>query len=71
MIDRLFLATLTFCTLIAGALAIGNELVVSTTNQHAVPVVQLETVVVTGKRLAPQAEVAQTERVEPSAQRAQ
>ena len=48
MIDRLFLATLTFCTLIAGALAIGNELVVSSTNQRVVPVVQLETVVVTG-----------------------
>lgn len=70
MIDRLFLATLTFCLLIAGALAIGSELV-GTHREPAAQIVQFETVVVTGKRLAPQADVAITERVEPAAQRAQ
>jgi hypothetical protein len=69
MIDRLFLATLTFCLLIAGSLAIGSAMLgLDATPTRSVRVVQLEPVVVTAKRLAASA-VAVTERVEPATQR--
>lgn len=68
MIDRLFLATLTFCVLIAGTLAIGSAMfgpnrLSAAPKAAAAPVriVQLERVVVTAKRLAPVTDVAQTE----------
>jgi len=71
MIDRLFLATLTFCLLVAGSLAIGSAMLgLDTHHTRSVHVVQLEPVVVTAKRLAASA-VAVTERVEPATQRAQ
>lgn len=68
MIDRLFLATLTFSVLIVGALAIAAGMLgldVRTAAQKAaanpVRIVQLERVVITAKRLAPPTTVAQTE----------
>lgn len=71
MIDRLFLATLTFCLLIAGSLAIGSTMLGRDAHiEKSVRVVQLQPVVVTAKRLS-SAAVAVTERVEPAAQRAQ
>jgi hypothetical protein len=70
MIDRLFLATLTLCLFMAGSLAIASALFEGSL-RAPVRVVQLETVVVTAKRLAPSADVAATERIEPAAQRAQ
>ena len=71
MIDRLFLATLTFCLLIAGSLAIVSAML-GVDTQHAKPVrvVQLDRVVITAKRL-PASAVALTERVEPATQRAE
>ena len=68
MIDRLFLATLTFCLLTGGTLAIVSE---SVADRRPLRVVQLEPVVVTAKRLAPQATVAEVERVEPASRLAQ
>ena len=72
MIDRLFLAALTLCVFLTGVVAIGSalqdNLPQSAEQMH---IVQLERVVVTGKRLAPAAEVAATERDEPATQRAQ
>ena len=67
MIDRLVLATLTFCVLIIGTLAIGSALF-GRDHRAAAPkavavsvrIVQLDRVVVTAKRLAPVAVVAQT-----------
>ena len=70
MIDRLFLATLTLCLLVAGSLTIASA-VADGALRAPVRVVQLEPVVITAKRLAPAAAVAATERVEPAAQRAQ
>jgi len=68
MIDRLFRATLTFCVLIAGTLAIGSAMFgfdQRTAAQKAaaapVRIVQLERVVVTAKRIAPNAKLAQNE----------
>ena len=72
MTDRLFLATLTLCVFMTGVAAIGSALFENLPRPaEQVRVVQLERVVVTGKRLAPASEVAATERVEPAAQRAQ
>ncbi|MEP6873160.1 MAG: hypothetical protein ABI887_02265 [Burkholderiales bacterium] len=72
MIDRLFLATLTVCAFMTGVAAIGSALVENLPRPaEQVHVVQLERVVVTGRRTAPAAEVAVTERVEPATQRAQ
>jgi len=69
MIDRLFLATLTFCLLIAGTLAIATAMFGPETRiEKTVRVVQLERVTVTAKRPAT---VAATGRVEPTGQRAQ
>ena len=68
MIDRLFLATLTFCVLIAGTLAIGSAMLgadhrAAAPKPASAPVrtVQLERVVVTAKRAAPVTKLAQTE----------
>ena len=72
MIDRLFLAALTLCVLLTGVVAIGSALQDNLPQSaEQVRIVQLERVVVTGKRLAPAAEVAATERDEPATQRAQ
>ena len=70
MIDRLFLATLTLSVLVVGSLTIASA-VFDGALDAPVPVVQLERVVITAKRLTPAAEVAATERAEPAAQRAQ
>jgi hypothetical protein len=66
MIDRLFLATLTFTLLIGGTLAFGSA-VFGTPHAPAVEkaaprVVQLERVVVVGKRTAAPQRVAQIDR---------
>jgi tRNA A37 threonylcarbamoyladenosine dehydratase len=72
MTDRLFLATLTICVFMTGVAAVGSALVENLPRTaEQVRVVQLERVVVTGKRLAPASAVAVTERVEPATQRAQ
>ena len=72
MIDRLFLATLTLCVFMTGVVAIGSSVADNLPHSaEPVQVVQLERVVITGKRLAPASAVAVTERVEPAAQRAQ
>ena len=74
MIDRIFSAALTFCLLIAGTLAIGSMLFGKDSGHpaaHDVKVVQLERVVVTGKRGAAAATVAKTEGSDVSAQRLQ
>jgi hypothetical protein len=78
MIDRLFTATLTFCLLIGGTLAIGSAMLgtdqrVAAPKAASAPVrtVQLERVVIVGKRLAPTADVAQTEAVDSTAPRVQ
>ena len=78
MIDRLFTATLTFCLLIGGTLAIGSAMLgmdqrVAPPRAAAAPVrvVQLERVVIVGKRIAPAADVAQTDASEAGAPRVQ
>ena len=72
MIDRLFLAALTLCVFLTGVVAIGSALKDNLPQSaEQVRIVQLERVVVTGKRLAPPAEVAVTGRDEPATQRAQ
>ncbi len=78
MIDRLFTAMLTFCVLIAGALAIGSAML-GTDQRVAAPkaasapvkVVRLERVVVIGKRVAPATDLARTEAAGSAAQRVQ
>ncbi len=78
MIDRYFTAALTFALLVGGTLAIGSALFgmerpgapkTSTRAQHAV--LQLPTVVITGKRLQAASAVASTNTNEPGAQRVQ
>jgi hypothetical protein len=72
MLDRLFTATLTFVLLIAGTLAIASAML-GTDQRVAAPrapsaptkIVQLERVVVVGKRSAPRIDVAQTESIAP------
>ena len=68
MIDRLFTAALTFCLLIAGTLAIGSAMLgldqpVAAPQAASAPaqVVQLERVVIVGKRLAPSTDLAQSD----------
>lgn len=68
MIDRLFTATLTFCLLIGGTLAIGSAMLGTDQSVVApraasapVRVVQLERVVVVGKRIAPGTAVARSD----------
>jgi hypothetical protein len=72
MTDRLFLAILTICVFMTGVTAIGSAVFENLPRSaERVQVVQLERVVVTGKRLAPASEVAATDRTEPATQRAQ
>jgi len=72
MIDRLFLATLTVCVLIAGVLTIGSGLIDGALKAPTrIAVVELDHVVVTAKRLAAPAAVAAARRAEPAAQRAE
>ena len=72
MIDRLFLATLTVCVLIAGVLTIGSGLIDGALKAPTrIAVVELDNVVVTAKRLAAPAAVAAARRAEPAAQRAE
>jgi len=68
MLDRLFTATLTFCLLIGCTLAIASAML--GTDQHVsvpraasepAPTVQLERVVIVGKRLASATELARTD----------
>jgi hypothetical protein len=78
MLDRLFTATLTFCLLIGGTLAIASAML-GTDQRVAVPhaasepapSVQLERVVVVGKRLASATAVAPTDADNASAPRVQ
>jgi hypothetical protein len=76
MIDRLFLAAFTFCLLVGGTLAIGSELLVTSpsvamnTSAH-VRMVDLDRVVIVGRRLVPGATLAQTVSTETSTPRAQ
>ena len=72
MIDRLFLATLTVCVLIAGVLTIGSGLIDGALKAPTrIAVVELDHVVVTAKRLAAPAAVAAARRAEPATQRAE
>lgn len=78
MIDRIFFAAFTFCLLIAGTLAIGAAMLGvdqrSATAKAApakVRVVQLAPVVIVGKRLVPNAMVAQSGSGDVAASRAQ
>lgn len=74
MIDRIFFAALSFCLIVTGASAIGSSAIgTDRPAAAAVPVrvVQLERVVVTGKRLAPNTAVAQTGAGDNTAQRVQ
>ena len=72
MIDRLFTATLTFCLLAGGTVAIWSAMMdyeqraAAVRNARPAPVVQLPAVIVIGKR-QPAAAVAQTEALEPAA----
>jgi hypothetical protein len=66
MIDRIFFAALTFCLLIAGTLAIGAAMFGEARVASAeARVVQLERVVVVGKRMAASA-VAQAVATQPA-----
>ena len=74
MIDRIFSAALTFCLLIGGTLAIGAAMFglghrSTAANAATAPtrVVQLERVVIVGKRRVPATEVARAEPREPVA----
>jgi len=72
MTDRFLLAILTLATLAVGSLTIASALFDGALRAPVmVPVVQLEQVVITAKRLAPPAKVAATTRTEPVAPRAQ
>lgn len=68
MIDRIFFAALTFCLLIAGTLAIGSAMFGEDRTASAQPrVVQLERVVIVGKRIAPASAVAEARATRPGA----
>jgi len=72
MIDRLFLATVTVCVLIAGVLAIGSAVFDGALKAPIrVVSIELDSVSVTAKRLPPQAKMAAARRTEPSVQRAE
>jgi hypothetical protein len=68
MIDRIFFAALTFCLLIAGTLAIGAAMFGEARSASAgARVVQLERVVIVGKRVAPASAVAEASATRPGA----
>ena len=79
MIDRIFGAALTFSLLLGGTLAIGSAMfgmdprsaATRAAAAHPVKAVQLERVVVVGKRLAPGSTLASNERGEPRSSRLQ
>ena len=72
MTDRFLLALLTLSTLAVGSLTIASALIDGALRAPVrVRVVQLDTVVISAKRLAPPAKVAATTRTEPVAPRAQ
>ncbi|MEO8060182.1 MAG: hypothetical protein ABI671_17850 [Burkholderiales bacterium] len=77
MIDRYFTAALAFALLLGGTLAIGSALLgmdrpgAPKVAAQAHAVVQLPTVVITGRRLPAASAVASTEAAEPGAQRVQ
>ena len=77
MIDRYFTAALTLALLAGGTLAIGSALFgmdrpgAPKAAAHAHAVVQLPTVVITGRRLPAASAVASTDAAEPGAQRVQ
>ena len=78
MIDRIFFAAFMFCLFVGTALAadaawlaLGSADVVAARAPARAQVVQLEPVVVVGKRLAPSATLAQSARFEAPVQRAQ
>lgn len=66
MIDRLFAAALTFAVLTGATLAIASELWPAA--HRDAPVVQLERVVIVGKRVAQAAPLAQADALKPTAQ---
>ena len=74
MIDRIFSAALTVCVLAAGTLAIGSALFEQAPGRTAktpMRVIQLERVVVVGKRAVPGATVASSIDAQTAAQRVQ
>ena len=73
MTDRFFYAVLMVCLALGGTFAIGADVARDSerAREARMPVVHLETVVITAKRLASNAEVAVTERDEPAVRRAQ
>ena len=77
MIDRYFTAALTHALLVGGTLAIGSALFgmdrpgAPKTTAQAHAVVQLPTVVITGRRLPAASAVASSDTAEPGAQRIQ
>ena len=76
MLDRLFTATLTFCLLIGGTLAIASAMLgtdqrVASLQAASTPTVPLERVVVVGKRVALATDIAQTDVTDTNAARTQ
>lgn len=77
MIDRYFTAALTLALLVGGTLAIGSALFgmdrpgAPKALKQAHVVVQLPTVVITGRRLPAASDVASSDTAEPGAQRVQ
>jgi hypothetical protein len=75
MIDRLFIAALTFCLLAAGTAAVGSALFKgarpAVQQARMTQVVQLPLVEISGKRADSGAELAHTESTEPAARKVQ
>jgi hypothetical protein len=78
MIDRLFIAALTFCLLAAGTLAVGSALfegdrpaASAAHHQAATQVMQLPLVEVSGKRIDTGSALARTESTEPALRKVQ
>ena len=73
MTDRFLYAVLMVCLALGGTFAIAADLTRDSTRarEAQMPVVHLNTVVITAKRLTPNAKVAVTERDGPAARRAQ
>ena len=76
MIDRLFIAALTFCLLAAGTLAVGSALFegnrpATSRAQPMTQVVQLPLVEISGKRVDSGTALARTEGTEPAVRKVQ